>query len=734
MNAKKLFLNLLLFIVTLISLVSIVNAQEDFTASSTGTVNLCPCSNQAYTVTVENTGTIASSYVVLANGAAKEWVTFNPDKFILNPGQKGAFSVIVNSVCNTEGDYDLETFIIANNRLTKVVKQALKFSQCYDYSLDYGEVVEEARESISFLPYESPYLLCKNEQKAVPILITNNENFGNKYKVFLDAPEWAKLNVDSASLVAKKSGIFLINFDTTDIEGKFNFKLNAISELGKVQRKKNIEVNVEECYALEIELEKEKDTICSGEDKSYEITVKNIGALGQNVKLELDAPEWVSLGNVSFFDLNPEEEKTATLSVNPEDDVSGSFLVTALAIIENKTKSIDDMQFDVVPKLACYQADISTKTSVTNLYSEDLFFAKVRNDGIKKTHYKVSLDGVSWVSVSPETLELNSGQTGNLNLIVNPGTGVEPGTYGVKINLDSNGAVYSKNVDLVLRKESEFMKKLKENVKFYQYYIYLLIVIVILIIIFRKPIIRIKNKTQKNYEKYKVKQEKLRALKISRKEKEEERKKEEEKKKKKELEEKEKARKKETEKKESKKKIKILKKISINKLWYYVLLFVVAVIFIGHNARLFNAKYLHIYIKNIFIGYLYYILIGVGTIVVLFLLVLFYNYLGKKGKMPKNQRFLAPTTLEKKKVKKVVKKAEKKTKKGTEWYNKPSYVIAIFLPIIILLAALAYLNLFDDIRDFFVLYQYYFVLGILILIVIILLIRFYKPLFEFLKE
>jgi 3D (Asp-Asp-Asp) domain-containing protein len=358
----------------------------------------------------------------------------------------------------------------------------------------------------------------------------------------------------------------------------------------------------------------------------------------------------------------------------------------------------------------------------------------VRNDGIKKTHYKVSLDGVSWVSVSPETLELNSGQTGNLNLIVNPGTGVEPGTYGVKINLDSNGAVYSKNVDLVLRKESEFMKKLKENVKFYQYYIYLLIVIVILIIIFRKPIIRIKNKTQKNYEKYKVKQEKLRALKISRKEKEEERKKEEEKKKKKELEEKEKARKKETEKKESKKKIKILKKISINKLWYYVLLFVVAVIFIGHNARLFNAKYLHIYIKNIFIGYLYYILIGVGTIVVLFLLVLFYNYLGKKGKMPKNQRFLAPTTLEKKKVKKVVKKAEKKTKKGTEWYNKPSYVIAIFLPIIILLAALAYLNLFDDIRDFFVLYQYYFVLGILILIVIILLIRFYKPLFEFLKE
>jgi len=728
MNAKKLFLNLLLFIITLVSSVGIVNAQEDFTASSSKSVELCPCSNQAYTVTVENTGTIASSYRVLANGAAKEWVTFDPGKFILNPGQKGAFSVIVNSICNIEGDYDLELFITTNSGLTKVIKQALKFSQCYDYSLDYGEVVEEARESISFLPHEDPYLLCKNEQKSVPVLITNNENFGNKYKIFLDAPEWAKLNVDSASLGAKKSGIFLINFDTEDIEGRFNFKLNAVSELGKVQRKKNIEVNVEECYALEIELEKEKDTICSGENKSYEITVKNIGALGQNVKLELDAPEWVRLGNVSFFDLNPEEEKTATLSATPEDDVSGSFLVTALAAIENKSKIAGEVKIDIVPKLACYQADISTKTSVTNLYSEDFFFAKVRNDGIKKADYSVSLDGVSWVSVSPETLELNPEQTGNLNLIVNPGTDVEPGTYGVKINLESNGAVYSKNVDLVLRKESEFMKKLKENVKFYQYYIYLLIVIVILIIIFRRQIIRIKNKTQKSYEKYKVKRERSMALKLARREKEEERKKEErkkeeEKKKKKELEEKEKARKKELEKKkeESKKKIKILKKISINKLWYYILLFVVAVIFIGHNARLFNAKYLHIYIKNIFIGYLYYILMGIGIVLILFLLLLFYNFISKNVKKGK-------------KTQKEVKKTEKKTKKGTEWYNKPSYVIAIFLPIIILLAALAYLNLFDDIMDFFVLYQYYFVLGILILIVIILLIRFYKPLFEFLKE
>ena len=77
---------------------------------------------------------------------------------------------------------------------------------------------------------------------------------------------------------------------------------------------------------------------------------------------------------------------------------------------------------------------------------------------------------------------------------------------------------------------------------------------------------------------------------------------------------------------------------------------------------------------------------------------------------------------------------KKKTKKENEWYNKPSYVIAVFIPIMILLAALAYFNLFDDIKDFVVLYSSYFGSGIVILVLLIMGIRFYKPLFKFLKE
>ena len=91
---KKSLFTIILFSFFLFLLSGISVAQEDFKATAVPSVELCPCSNQAYAITVENTGTIASSYRVLANKELSEWIKFNPSRFTLNPGQKGSFSVI----------------------------------------------------------------------------------------------------------------------------------------------------------------------------------------------------------------------------------------------------------------------------------------------------------------------------------------------------------------------------------------------------------------------------------------------------------------------------------------------------------------------------------------------------------------------------------------------------------------------------------------------------------------
>ena len=250
-------------------------------------------------------------------------------------------------------------------------------------------------------------------------------------------------------------------------------------------------------------------------------------------------------------------------------------------------------------------------------------------------------------------MELNPNQKGNLNLKVSPKRDVEAGKYTVEINLEGNGEVYSESVEIVVKDENKFVKNLKETVEFYRYYLYLLLAALALVIAFNKQLRNFFGKIRKKHEKYRLKREKLLAKKIAKKEMEEEKRNESERKKEdkaEELAKKERDRRKETKKEEKKisensiqKSKKTNKLISLRRVWLLTVIFLVVLtglIFAGHQAKLFNAKYLHVYIGNIFVGYLYYILIGVGTVAVLFLLVSGYN-LVKREKKPKRAKVKA---------------------------------------------------------------------------------------------
>lgn len=740
MIIKKLLFTIITFSFFLLLLSSMGVAQEDFKATTIPSVELCPCSNQAYMIAVENTGNVASSYLVLADKDLSEWVAFSPNRFTLQPGQKGSFSVIVNSDCNIEGSFDLEVFIATNAGLAKSLKQELNFLECYDYSLQEGEITD-ADDKIKFIAHNGSYELCENEQKAIPILVTNNENFANIYKLKMDAPKWASLNANEVQLNAKSSGVLLINYGAINVEGEFKFKIDAISRLGEVQKKKSIDADVGECYALDIEIEKDKDVVCGGEENAYDISVKNSGDIDRNIVVGVEGHDWASIENGSLY-LESEQEKTLKLKINPENDVSGNFLVEVFSVANNKTglRFSDTISLDVVPSAACYQAKIDAKDSVKNSYSRDFISARIKNNGIRNANYSVSVDGPSWVNAAPKNLELKPKQSGNVNLEINPNSDVEESAFDIKLNIEGNGQIYSKDIKVNVKKESEFVRKLKSAFRFYQYYIYLFLAIFALVIIFRKQIRKTIGDIKKRYEKYNVRKERLAALKAAREERE--KKKEEEQKRKEEQERKEGEKRKgeEIKKQEIKKALKKAprkapKKFSSLKILIYALIIIVAIIvaliFIGHQSKLFNAKYLYIYIINFFVSYLYYILIGVGAVVVMFLLLLLYNFVTKKGK---------------RKVKKEEKISEKKAKKKIK-RKIPYFTILIVLIVAVLIAVVNLPKILPNInlpninneilgnaRDFFVLYQYYFLLGIAILIAIIFLIRFYKPLFKFLRE
>ncbi len=738
----------ILYFIFFLLLILVAAAQEDFDVTAQGKVDLCPCSNQAYPVYVQNNGASTSEYSVSFSGNAAKWVQANPSKFNVNPGVAGYFFVYVNSDCGVEGSHDLNVHI-AKGSLIKTVKQNLNFIECYKFDTELGNLIEmkEGQESVSFSKHDGDYSICEEEEKVLPILITNKESYGNSYSLSLKDVDWAKLNADEASLDGNARGIVLAELKPgKGTAGNYKLSFDAVTKLGNVKKSKEIDVDVKKCYGLKIELEKEEELVCG--EAAYDVKLENDGVFSEEVELSTNF-EWAKIKNGTLI-LEGREKRTVQLTLKP--DVSGNFdvEVNGFLIKHPGIRASGKIKVDAASKEECYLALVDLKKEIVSYYSEEYYNVDVVNSGLKKAHYNVSLDGPSWVDISPTSLQLNPGQKGNLNLHVSPGDDIEANDYKVFLKLDSDGVVYSEEVNVRLIQENKIIKNIKSFLKYFQYYIYLLVVIVILIFIFIKPIKKQISKVKKRYGRYKLKKEKARQRGKERKEKEEQRKREEEerkaeKEKKKQTEEEKKAeeekKKKELEKKEIKEEKKAEKtakkkerktKRKLGWPWFLFILIIAGVLFLSIYFKWvdYSALFSKVDLSSFsFIAaglrsawaYSYYILIA---LVFLALIIFFFHTLEEKEKKEPEAK--------ERKIKEE-KKAEKRKKKG-KIFKSVYFKVSLAAFVLLIMGIVIYLYFFEQAREFFTLYFYYIVAGIIILILLILLMKFYKPIADFLTE
>ncbi|MBL7054750.1 hypothetical protein ISS05_03245 [Candidatus Woesearchaeota archaeon] len=738
-------------------------AQEDFEITFEDKIDLCPCSNQGYPVYIQNKGTVKSTYSVSFAGSAAKWAEV-PKRFSINPGVMSYFFVYINSDCNIKGSYELDVLIQTSSGVIKAVKQDLNFIECYKSDIEFGDVfkLEEGQISASFSKHTGTYDICEKEKKILPVLITNKESYGNSYILSLIGADWAKLNADKVSLDGNKKGLVLIELNPEEGSSKdYKLKFETLTELGNIKRSEEIEIKVDKCYGLEINLEKEEDVICSEEETSYDVTIENDGILSERVNLSSNL-DWAIFGFSGAKDnltnstsiegaavLGGNKETISKLTLKPE-NISGVFDVEIKGgVLGQEIEARDKIRVNVMPKEECYKTAISVKNNIVNYYSEEYYNIEVANEGSKKSSYYVDVEGPLWVTISPDVLELNPGQRGNLNLHVNPDEETESDIYNVILKLNFGDAKHSEDINIKLIKENKVIKNIKWFLRYYQFYIYLIVFLVILIFMLMQPIKKKINKIKKNREKRKIQREKKKQREEKRKEKEEEKAKiKEEKKAKKEKErlnkEEEEKRKKELEEKtikEEKKAEKLAKKkrkgfFKRHLIWFIVLPVLVIIcllVFLSSYfnwidySALFSISYSDIFstvsggLKSAW-AYSYYIFIA---LVFLILIIFFFHTLEDKEKKPEAKR----KAKEEKKTIKEEKKTEKRKKKGKFSKFFKSVYLKIFLIIFILsiISLAVYYYFYDYVKEFFVLYSYYIIIGAVLLGIIILFMRFYKP-------
>lgn len=623
MTKKALIYTILFFI-----MVFGVAAQEDFLLTAEPNVDLCPCSNQGYPIFIENTGSVSSTYDVSFGGDASEWASAAPYSFSIDPGVKSYFFVYINSECNIKGYTDLDVNVQANT-IGYTVKQNLSFVDCYKFDIREGDVVEVEDEQINipFTGHIGPYNICERDNLILPVLITNEEDYGNTYEIELNGPEWTSINIDEFELSGKKKGLILVNLAPgTELEGEYKLKLEVTTKLGDVKEIKELDIDVDKCYGLIIDIEEDSGIACSDEETVYDVVIENDGN-----KLELleigSNLEWARIGN--FSSIRGNSKSISSLILNPTINDTGTYDLELDGFVKGHpgVNDTETLQIQVVDREDCYSANFKISENILNMYTEEYYDIEVENTGLKESTFTFDIkDAESWMNITPSLLELKPGESGNVNLYVNPNENVEKGIFIIKIAIVSGGIENIEEITFELKEENTILKKIKDSLSYFQYYIYALIVLIIIIILLFKPIMAFSKKAKKRYDKYSEKKEKQRKID------EEKRKKIEEKEKKKEQEEKIKEEKK-AKREEKKKAEKIAKKKPkinfFNSALFKIILVVVILLVLGIIAFYF----FYDLIIEFLILYSIYFVIGIAILgLIIFGMSFYRSYAEKKKK------------------------------------------------------------------------------------------------------
>ncbi len=465
---------------------------------------ICPCSEAVYAFNLKNSQSSVEQYSFSVDKFSKQ-TKFSENPALVNPGKTKTVYAYITPECDVVGNYDFN-FIIKNQGKKTNYPASLKISLCSDFGISFGEYSDIAKKT-KFDAHKGPYTLCKGDIKNIPILITNKGNISNNYFFGIDQ-DFAKLSQQSAALKENQKGIIYLILEPNEI-GNNTLFLDVTQERGKIKKTYRLDVEVNECYKLNVDIDKEQDTICSGEETDYSVKITNQGALNSTFNLSTNV-DWAGFEN-GIIEIESGKEADLKLILEPQVNDTGNYdIVVKSAIIDTNVESSDNLKIKITPQGRCYGAKILSNSEYSTDYFGKKIDIKVTNIGLKEADFGVKLEGPSWASINQDKLTLAKGETKGLNIFAKPPKDATLGPYNLTVTLTKGELSYSKNIALELSNQEEVLGKIKLYFNLYIYYvitgIVLLVVVLVLIAIIRQAIKKMPKRLQKP-EKEKIKEE-----------------------------------------------------------------------------------------------------------------------------------------------------------------------------------------------------------------------------------
>ncbi|MBI2658911.1 hypothetical protein HYX05_02295 [Candidatus Woesearchaeota archaeon] len=243
----------------------------------------------------------------------------------------------------------------------------ISFAYAKDFALFSGRFYEikDGEQKIEFESYNGTYDICENEKKTIPIMVVNNASSDDKYSLSASGVGWLSFNLKEFSLPKNQSGIVFLELSPyANAKGSYYIDASAFSSEG-IRQNLLLNINVNRCYSLSLELEKERDKACGGIKKQYSGEITNSGEQEISVELRIKGPNWISLDK-NIMSVAANNHQNFSLNADVPANAKGIFNVIVNAAIKNlpSIKEEKRLSIEVVPKYDCYKAGVLAEDAV----------------------------------------------------------------------------------------------------------------------------------------------------------------------------------------------------------------------------------------------------------------------------------------------------------------------------------------------------------------------------------
>lgn len=285
---------------------------------------------------------------------------------------------------------------------------------------------------------ESSSALCPRESGLYKDLIKNTDAVSKQYAVSLSGSASSFSTVfPNNFILAPGESKEIYSYATPKTEtqpGNYDLKINFASG-SDVNLISHIVV-VKDCYGLIFAVDSSKVSVCPNEISRFELTLKNNGEYSETYNLEVAGPlsDRVSLSDKQVI-LNKGEIKKIIAFVNtPADSGEFGFSVN-VDTASKRAKASLPLFVDVKP---CFDFGFSVRSEKTSYEVCDRTVTqvqfKIENKGTTRNEFDLEVEGPVWARLSRNSLGLLPNEVRFVDMYIAPDFGVS-GDYKIKINL-----------------------------------------------------------------------------------------------------------------------------------------------------------------------------------------------------------------------------------------------------------------------------------------------------------